>query len=262
MRQLRFFLTCLSAWLLVACSTTSSKQDSIQQIDPLEGFNRVVFIANTTVDSVTLKPVAKVYYRYVPKVVQECVHGVYGNVNDVWSAANSMAQGGMIDFFNTIGRVLFNTTSGGAGCYDIATRRGALAIPNDFDLTLARWGVPAGPYVMVPFFGPSTVRGIFGLAGDWFVPGQTYGSLGDIRPVSVRNSAYVLQWVDKRSNLLEGEKLMLSVALDPYSFIRDSYLQYRNALAKGYDLSAPIDRSAVAPTYEDPAAPIYDDPEE
>ncbi|MFC4277462.1 MlaA family lipoprotein [Achromobacter aloeverae] len=199
--------------------------------DPWEGFNRGVYSFNDAVDRNFLRPISVGYTYVTPQPVRTCVHNMFNNVADIWAAANSMLQGRGLDAINTVGRVLFNTTLGVGGCIDVATANGQPRIPNDFGTTLGVWGFGQGPYLVLPFWGPSTVRDGAGLAGDFV--GNTYTSVGAIDNVRVRNSLYGLQIVDRRASLLDATDTVDRIALDPYSFVRDAYLQRRNAMVLG-----------------------------
>ncbi|CAB3663222.1 MlaA family lipoprotein [Achromobacter pestifer] len=215
--------------------------------DPWEGFNRGVYKFNDTVDRAVFKPVAQAYTFVTPQPVRSCVHNIFSNVSDLWSGANSFLQGRGHDFVNTLGRFLFNTTMGVGGCFDVASANGARKIPNDFGTTLGVWGFSQGPYLVLPFFGSSSVRDGVGLAGDF--AGTTYGYMGidSIDNVRLRNSLWGLRVVDTRASLLSATDTIDRVALDPYSFIRDAYLQRRNAMVLGQRVN---DEDAL-PNYED-----------
>jgi phospholipid-binding lipoprotein MlaA len=199
--------------------------------DPWEGFNRGVYTFNDKVDRAVLRPIAVGYTTVTPQPVQSCIHNVFNNVGDIWSAANSMLQGRGHDFVNTLGRFLFNTTLGVGGCFDVATANGAKRIPNDFGTTLGVWGFGQGPYLVLPLWGSSTVRDGVGLVGDF--TGNQWTSVGAIDNVPVRNSLYGLEVVDRRASLLDASDTVDRVALDPYSFVRDAYLQRRDAMVLG-----------------------------
>lgn len=201
--------------------------------DPWEGFNRGVYKFNDTVDRALFKPVAQAYTYVTPQPVRSCFHNMFSNVGDLWSAANSFLQGRGHDFVNTLGRFLFNTTMGVGGCFDVATANGARKIPNDFGTTLGVWGIGQGPYLVLPFFGPSTVRDGVGRIGDWQGGIYTYSTPGAIDNVPIRNSLWGLDIVDTRASLLTTTDTVDRVALDPYSFVRDAYLQRRAAMVRG-----------------------------
>ncbi|GAA4416844.1 lipoprotein [Advenella faeciporci] len=240
--------------------------------DSLESYNRSMFEFNETVDKALLKPVATGYKAVMPSPVRTCVRNIFGNLGDVWSAINSMLQGRALDSINTFGRVLFNSTMGVGGCIDVATMNGAHKIPNDFGTTLGVWGVGNGPYVVLPFFGPSSVRDGIGLVGDVAGGTAVYASPGAINDVSVRNAIMGLKVIDGRSNLLDADELAEDVALDKYSFVRDAYRQNRKALLES-KLRPEVQDSAAGdlsvPDYDDPeqastdiSVPQYDDPGE
>jgi len=230
--------------------------------DPLQGFNRAVFTFNDKVDRAVLRPVAEGYTYITPAPVRSCISNVFSNVGDVWSAANSFMQARGHDFFNSLGRFLFNTTLGVGGCFDVATANGAPRIRNDFGTTLGVWGFGQGPYLVLPFWGSSTVRDTFGLAGD-FTANQ-YTSVGAIENVPVRNSLYGLEIVQRRANLLDASKTVDRIALDPYSFVRDAYLQRRAAMVLGHNADDESnlpnygsgDDADSPPQYIDPEAPV------
>jgi phospholipid-binding lipoprotein MlaA len=227
--------------------------------DPWEGFNRGIYKFNDTVDRAVFKPVAQAYTFVTPEPVRSCVHNIFSNVGDLWSGTNSFLQGRGHDFVNTLGRFLFNTTMGVGGCFDVASANGARRIPNDFGTTLGVWGLGQGPYLVLPFFGSSTVRDGAGLVGDY--AGTTYGYMGvdAIDNVRLRNSLWGLRVVDTRASLLDATDTVDRVALDPYSFVRDAYLQRRAAMVLGHK----VDDESSLPNYEDDeddAAPAEDIP--
>ena len=215
--------------------------------DPWEGFNRGVYKFNDTVDRAVFKPVAQAYTFVTPQPVRSCVHNIFSNFGDLWSGTNSFLQGRGHDFVNTLGRFLFNTTMGVGGCFDVASANGARKIPNDFGTTLGVWGLGQGPYLVLPFFGSSSVRDGVGLIGDW--QGRQYGYMGvsAIDNVPLRNSLWGLEVVDTRASLLNATDTIDRVALDPYSFIRDAYLQRRAAMVNGQR----VDDESSLPNYED-----------
>ncbi|MHA7121276.1 MlaA family lipoprotein [Achromobacter xylosoxidans] len=215
--------------------------------DPWEGFNRGVYKFNDTVDRAVFKPVAQAYTYVTPEPVRSCVHNIFSNVGDLWSGTNSFLQGRGHDFVNTLGRFLFNTTMGVGGCFDVASANGARKIPNDFGTTLGVWGFGQGPYLVLPFFGSASVRDGVGLVGDW--QGRMHGYMGvsAIDNVALRNSLWGLEVVDTRASLLNATDTVDRVALDPYSFVRDAYLQRRAAMVAGQR----VDDESSLPNYED-----------
>src|SRR5690606_11101918 len=208
--------------------------------------------------------IATGYETVTPKPVRTCVHNIFGNLWDVWSGVNSLMQGRGRDFVDTLGRVLFNTTAGLGGCIDIASMHGAHKIPNDFGITMGVWGIPSGPYLVLPFFGPSTVRDGVGTAITLAGPVTPTAAVFAINDVPVRNALLGLYVVDARAGLLETERLVDQIALDKYSFIRDAYLQRRQSIL---DSRRPGVRAVTenelgqAQAPADDNLPVYEDPD-
>jgi phospholipid-binding lipoprotein MlaA len=230
----------LSAALLAGCATTGEPDPR----DPLEGLNRGVYQFNDAVDRYALKPVAQAYDFVMPDFAQNCIHNIFSNVGDLWAGLNSLLQGRPVDFINTLGRVLFNTTLGLGGCIDVATMNGANKIPNDFGTTLGVWGLGQGPYLVLPFLGSSTMRDGTGLAVDTLVNPVAVGEIDNVR---LRNSLGGVQAVATRASLLNATDTVDRVSLDPYSFVRDAYLQRRAALLR----SKTGEGEAPPPNYDD-----------
>lgn len=207
--------------LTTGCASVPDRQRVAA--DPFESFNRKVFVFNDTLDNAVLKPVAQGYEAVTPQFFRTAVSNVSGNVRDVWSAINLVLQGHPGDASLQLFRVCINTVLGLGGVLDIASAAEIYAQKEDFGQTLGVWGVPAGPFLMLPVFGPSTVRDVIGLPGDlYFTPSTAYG-LDDAAYWSV--SALVL--VNTRASYLTATQLLDDVALDRYAFIRDAYLQRR-----------------------------------
>jgi phospholipid-binding lipoprotein MlaA len=192
--------------------------------DPLEPLNRKVMQFNDGVDAIVLKPVATVYKEGVPPLVRTGVSNFFGNLGDVWSFVNSALQLKLQNAAENIMRVNVNTFLGLGGILDIASEFNIERHSEDFGQTLGFWGVPAGPYIVLPLLGPSTLRDTVALPIDRKAdPVRQVNSIGD------RNSLYVLRAVDARANLLRIGSLIEDAALDKYSFTRDAYLQRRRA---------------------------------
>jgi phospholipid-binding lipoprotein MlaA len=190
--------------------------------DPLEPFNRGVSGFNDAVDGAVLKPVATAYRDATPELVQTGVNNFFGNLGDVLSAANAALQLRPRVAVENVMRVSINTVFGLGGLLDIATEMGLQRTRVDFGQTLGRWGLPSGPYLVMPIFGPSSVRDAGGFVVD--NSGDLVGRLND---VPARNSLTVLRAVDTRAGLLRATSLLEGAALDEYSFTRDLYLQRR-----------------------------------
>lgn len=234
--------------VMAGCATVANPTPG----DPWESYNRGMFAFNDAFDKALLKPIASGYEQIVPQPARSCVNNIFGNLADAWSAVNSFFQGRGHDFFNSLGRVLFNSTVGLGGCIDVASMHGAERINNDFGTTLGVWGVGTGPYFVLPFIGPSTVRDTTAFVGTLAADVSPFTPVMSIDNVALRNSLIGLFVVDTRASLLTTDKLVEDVALDRYSFIRDAYLQRRQALVNGRSNSAAAERDAdVLPDYTD-----------
>jgi phospholipid-binding lipoprotein MlaA len=230
--------------------------------DPWESYNRSMYTFNDTVDRAVLKPVAQGYQAITPQPVRTCIHNMFNNLGDIWSGLNSVLQGRIPDGINTFGRVMFNSTMGLGGCIDVASMNGSKRIANDFGVTLGVWGFAPGPYVVLPFLGPSTVRDGAGIATSFASGVSPYTPIFAIDNVPVRNSIVALGIIDLRASLLSADDLINRTALDKYSFIRDAYLQRRKALVQGMNIDTNMPYSTDSlPNYEDNSLPNYEDPE-
>ncbi len=195
--------------------------------DPLEPMNRAVFKVNDKLDQYVATPVAKGYKAVTPQPVRTAVTNFYSNIADVGNFANNLLQGKGVAAAESLMRVAINSVLGIGGLIDIATPAGLQKHSQDFGLTLGTWGVPSGPYLVLPVFGPSSFRDGVGLyVNFWFDP-TTYAQ------PAVRNSLYGMNVVDVRTNLLGATDLLSLAALDKYAFVRDAYVQRRRYLLDG-----------------------------
>jgi len=192
--------------------------------DPLEPLNRQTHKLNEGLDNIALKPVATLYRNHVPPLARTGVSNFFGNLGDAWSAVNSLMQFRLQDAEENLARFHLNTMFGLLGFVDIASDLNIERHREDFGQTLGRWGVPAGPYILLPLLGPSTLRDTVALPVDW-----RYDIITSFRPISLRNSTYAVRAVDTRSNLLRVSAVLDEASLDKYSFTRDAYLQRRRA---------------------------------
>jgi phospholipid-binding lipoprotein MlaA len=179
---------------------------------------------NDGVDAMVLKPAATAYRAVTPPLVRTGVANFFGNLGDVWSFVNSVLQFKLQDATETFTRLNLNTFFGLGGILDVASEFNIERHKEDFGQTLGRWGMPPGPYIVLPLLGPSTLRDTLALPLDY------KGDLvGRVNPLASRNTLYALRAVDARSNLLRIGSLIEGAALDKYSFTRDAYLQKRHA---------------------------------
>jgi len=190
--------------------------------DPFEPFNRSVYKFNDGVDRAVLKPVATVYRDVTPPLVRTGVGNFFRNLTEPWSFVNNVLQGRIQDAGETWIRFAVNTVFGLGGILDIAGEANIDRHKQDFGQTLAFYGVPTGPYLILPLLGPSTVRDTAALPID--LKGNLLSHVDD---VSLRNSLYALRVVDTRANLLRVSSVLDGAALDQYSFTRDAFLQLR-----------------------------------
>ena len=205
--------------LLNALACSSGAALATEEDDPWESFNRPIFTFNDTLDTYALKPLAQGYQAVTPDPVEDGVSNFFGNLGDVKNLANNLLQGKFHEAGVSTARVLFNTTFGLLGFIDVASKMDLRRNNEDFGLTLGTWGVDSGPYLVLPFLGPSTVRDAFGKIPDNYVEPYRY-----VEDVPVRNSAFALNVVQTRAGLLSAEKL---IGGDKYVFIRNAYLQSR-----------------------------------
>ena len=212
--------------------------------DPLEGLNRGVFAFNEMVDRALIKPLATAYRAVLPSPVRTGVDNVFGNVGDAWSAVNHLLQGKVKSALEMTVRVTTNTVFGLGGLFDLASDAGLERQPEDFGQTLGKWGFGPGPYLVLPFYGASSLRDAAGL------PLDRQASLpGIVHDGTYRWSLTTLELVHARAGLLSATNLLEQVAFDKYSFVRDSYLARRRSLV--FDGNPPEE-----PEEEEPLPPL------
>jgi len=192
--------------------------------DPWESINRPIFTFNDTLDTYALKPLAQGYQYVTPQFLEDGIHNMFRNIGDVGNLANNVLQAKPAAAGVDTARLIFNTTFGLLGFFDVGTQMGLQRSDEDFGQTLGYWGVSSGPYVVLPLLGPSTLRDAPAKYVDSYAAPYRY-----IDNVSVRNSIFGLNIVDTRASLLSAEKL---VSGDKYVFIRNAYLQNREFKVK------------------------------
>jgi phospholipid-binding lipoprotein MlaA len=204
---------------------TAESQLTGSQHDPLEPINRFTFAVNLKADEWAIKPAAQAYRAVIPTPVRTGVQNVFGNIADLWTGANNLMQGKINEAKTDATRVVINSTIGVIGVVDFASDWGYPKHKEDFGQTLGAWGVPAGPYIVLPLLGPSTLRDSVAQIGV-DVHASPFRYLAD---PGARNSITAVRLTDSRSRLLDREKALQGVALDQYLFVRDAYLQRRQA---------------------------------
>lgn len=211
-------VTLITLLALQACVAVPNKDPR----DPMESWNRGVFGFNDALDRAVIKPVATVYRDVMPNWMRTGIGNFFTNLDDAWSMVNNALQLRGQDTADSFGRVMVNTTMGLGGILDIASEMGMERHSANFGLTLGRWGVGPGPFVVLPFLGSSTLRDTVGLTLD--AKGNLVRSIQD---VPTRDAVTLLNLVDTRASFLTAGEVLAGAALDKYSFTRDAFLQRR-----------------------------------
>lgn len=215
-------LAALSVLMLVVGLQGCASGPQAVAHDPLEPLNRQVYAFNDTVDKALLKPVAQAYTDVVPSLVRRGVSNFFSNLGDVWTFVNTLLQGKPQAAAETLMRFGMNSVFGLGGLFDVASELGMPKHKEDFGQTLGRWGVPAGPYLVLPILGPSNLRDASALTADLQVD-----PLNQFKPKEAQLGLGVLKVTDTRAKLLQLGGLVDRASLDPYGFVRDAYLQKR-----------------------------------
>ncbi|MDL2337185.1 MAG: VacJ family lipoprotein [Pseudomonadota bacterium] len=218
-------LACVVMALILQGCATAPAGVAEQANDPLESWNRKVFAFNESLDENVVKPVATGYVNNVPSIARTGVTNFFNNIQDAWSAINSILQGKVGNGISDTMRFSTNTVLGIGGLLDWATEFHMERYTEDFGQTLGVWGLGAGPYVVWPLLGPSTVRDTFGLPLDL---AATPGFFVESTELGIGLSA--LRVVDVRGRLLNATDLLDDIVLDKYTFVRDGHLQRRRSL--------------------------------
>ncbi len=250
---------------LAGCASTPTAET--RSTDPLEGWNRGAQSFNDDLDDAVLKPMAKGYLWATSDSVDEGVTNFFSNLNDIGVTVNDLLQFKMLQAGMDASRFLINTTAGVIGIFDVAQKLDLPKHNEDFGQTLGYWGIPSGPYLVLPFAGASSPRDAVGMLGDALLDPTTYAFLlsgGAINAVSVASST--LDVTDTRAGLMTTEKIVDEGAVDRYDFIKDSYQQHREYLVNdgnvpeddGFDLLEEVnaeasDDSKPVSTPENPA---------
>jgi phospholipid-binding lipoprotein MlaA len=187
--------------------------------DPYESFNRSVYRFNDRVDTVVAQPAARAYRAVLPSFVRTGVANVFSNIGDVRNIVNNGLQGKFADAYADFGRIIINTTLGFGGVFDVAS--------HDFGQTLGAWGAGSGSFLVLPIFGPTTTRDALGRVFDYASDPVTF-----VNPLAAQLGARGAEGLDTRAQFLEAGVILKDVSLDPYLFMRDAYLQRRQALVR------------------------------
>jgi phospholipid-binding lipoprotein MlaA len=249
---LRYAMLAIAAWLCVACTTVSTPNPK----DPFESYNRSMFKVNAAVDLVVTKPLARGYAAVVPSPVRDCVGNMFDNLKVPFSAVNNVLQGKFQAACEDVARFAINTTVGLGGCIDIASTVGIPNHKEDFGQTLGYWGVPSGPYLVLPILGSSNVRDGLAVVGQ--IPLKTPIDrnmiVKDIHHVPTRNTVLGASVIQTRAELLPATDALEKMGVDEYAFIRDAAIKRRKAQVNDGKPSAAEQAEA-----EEDDKPNYDD---
>jgi len=220
MKRLLSAAALAAAVLLSGCATTGGRAD-----DPFEASNRVMFKINEPLVEYIAKPVAQLYVDVTPSFFRTAVTNYVNNIDDLFSIVNDLLQGKWDKMGNDMARVMINSAFGLAGLIDIASDAGIPRGMEDFGQTFGYWGIPQGPYLFIPLWGPTTVRD-----GTGSILRLVWSPTNEIPNVAVRNVVYGLVTVNEAPGAVDAMKLVDQASLDPYTFVRRSYLQRREYL--------------------------------
>lgn len=244
MRPTRAIALLLTVLLLPACATLPPGTQRDPR-DRFERLNRGIYRFNSALDRHIAKPVATSYVKYTPPPVRFSVSNFFRNLTYPTVIVNDLLQVKLKSFASDTARLVVNTTIGIGGLFDPASQFGLKTGDEDFGQTLGHWGVPPGPYVMLPILGPSTVRDTFGLGVDQFTDPKNY-----TKNFYLGMGLTAMSLLDERVGLL-GTDEVLDKAFDPYSFVRNAYLQRRQYQVK--DGAVPAEDDVEIPTDDAPA---------
>ena len=221
-RKLIILIGIIASVLLTGCATVSSPDPR----DPWEGWNRNVQSFNDVLDDYAMKPVAKGYNWIMPSFANTAVSNVFSNIEDIGVTINAFLQGKFSQSGMDASRFIVNTTAGLGGLIDVGTMIDLPKHKEDFGQTLGVWGIPAGPYMVLPLFGPSSPRGVVGLVGDAAMNPITY-----IGNIYISTGIFAVNAIDTRANYIITERIADEAAVfGRYEFFRDVYIAQRKYL--------------------------------
>ena len=210
----------------------SEKSKNDKNIDPYERYNRDMFRFNEKLDKYILKPVSTAYYQIIPRPLTSSVNRAFLNLDNLAFIFNDVLQFHFYQAMSDWWRFIINSTVGVFGIFDVAVNTGLYQNTEDFGLTLAQWGYKNSNYVVLPFYGSKTVRDILAMPVNYFTTLYPY-----IDKMRLRNGLYTLDIVNKRTQLLRFQNVYEQMALDPYVFVRNAYMQRRKYLIANESIS-------------------------
>ncbi|MGB8602708.1 MAG: VacJ family lipoprotein [Rhizomicrobium sp.] len=250
----------VTALCLSMCGSAWAASDAADQNDPLESVNRTMFDLNLRLDRNLAKPVAKAYVKVTPSLVRTGIHNFLQNIGKPVTLGNDLLQGNFTLAGQTVTRFVTNSTLGLAGLIDVASMADVPDHSNDFGVTLGVWGTGEGPYLMLPFMGPSNPRDMVGKAGDYFMDPLLYAHYNYENLANDLRMGFSI--LDIRVQALDGADQIERTSLDFYATTRSLYRQYRNAKITGADPDAPTDGAPPdGDTPDDPAPDTTPAPE-
>ena len=218
-------------FLLLTLASGCASTGGISEGDPFEGWNRGAFKFNQSVDEHFFNPIAEVYDKVLPEVVNDGVTNFFSNINDISVIINDILQGKFNQAFSDLGRFVVNSTLGIGGFFDVSTDMGMPKHREDFGQTLGVWGFDSGPFLIVPFLGPTTVRAGIGLGVDTIALNPTTYMEDRV----IAGGLMALQYMDFKADLLSTGELLGIAAVDEYGFLRSVFLQYRDRVTRDLD---------------------------
>ncbi len=237
-------MTVASLIVITGCSSSNSDKSL------LESYNRGMYKTNRTIDKYTLKPITKGYQAITPDPVEKGVTNFFKNIAEINTFANSLLQGKLKNAGLSSSRFVWNTTLGVAGIFDVATGMGIQANKEDLGQTFRYWGVPTGPYVVLPLWGPSTITDGIGLVGDYYMSPLSKLDWEKNKPLL---GVTAIQLLDTRSKYIELEKMLETATTDEYTFVKNAFLQRRESLTRDGEADQSV---------EDEFDALFDDEEE
>lgn len=216
---------------LTGCASTHAGNPA----DPLEPVNRGIYKFNDTVDKAVVKPVSQGYKAIMPAFGMTMVSNFFSNLDDVVVIANDLLQFKLVQGYSDGMRFFVNSTIGVFGLIDVASVGGLRKHNEDFGQTLGKWGIGNGPYLVLPILGPSTLRDGLGLYADGYT-----SPVYQLKDMALRNQSYLLRGINWRAEHLDQEKVLDEAMIDPYEFMRDTYLLHRKSQV--YDGNPPRQR--------------------